>query len=61
MNIQPHRTGHVVARDGRLLRVDVTRVGWVATRFNLDLTVHDMVFGTDEQTHALVEHWRGAG
>jgi hypothetical protein len=58
MRIDPHHTGHVVAQDGRLLRVDLSGRRWVATRYNPDLSVHDQVYGTDEQVHEVVERWR---
>jgi hypothetical protein len=54
----PHHTGHTVARDGRLLRVDRVGSRWVATRFNPDLTIRDQFWGTDEQAHEMIEHWR---
>ena len=51
-------TGHVVARDGRLLRVDVTASRWMATRFDPDLAVHDVFYGSEAQVRAVIEHWR---
>jgi hypothetical protein len=48
----------MTTRDGRLVRVDRDYRGWVATRYNPDLTVHDMYRGTDEQVHDMAEHWR---
>jgi hypothetical protein len=61
----PHHTGHITARDGRLLRLDVVRSRgrsrWVATRYNLDLTIHDVFYGTEEQAHQMMDHWRGVG
>jgi hypothetical protein len=61
VNITPHHTGHVLARDGRLVRVDrVPRSrggGWLATRYNADMSIHDEFYGTDEQVHALAQRW----
>lgn len=56
--IGAHSTGHVVARDGRLLRVDVVGGRWVATRFGRDLKVLDVVYGSMEEVHDVVEQWR---
>jgi hypothetical protein len=54
----PHHSGHAVARDGRLLRVDQVGSRWVATRYNPDLSSHDVFYGTDDQVHEMMEHWR---
>jgi hypothetical protein len=54
-------TGHVVARDGRLLRVDMVGNRWVATRFDPGLAVHDVFYGSEQQVRAVVEHWRAHG
>jgi hypothetical protein len=58
MRILPHHTGHEVAHDGRLLRVDRVGTRWVATRYGPDLRVQDEYYGSDEAVHTLVEHWR---
>ena len=58
MFISPRQTGHTVARDGRLLRVDQAGARWVATRFNPDLTLHDAFYGTEQEAHAMLDHWR---
>jgi hypothetical protein len=58
VHILPHHTGHEVARDGRLLRVDLIAGRWVATRYGPGMTISDTVYGTDEQVYAAVERWR---
>jgi hypothetical protein len=55
--VGPHGTGHVVARDGRLLRVDQVPGRWVATRFGPGLAVHDVFYGSEEEVRRVVEHW----
>ena len=37
--VMPHATGHVIARDGCLLRVDVMAGRWVAGRYTPNLVV----------------------
>ena len=50
--IAPHATGHKWAKDGTLLRVDCERgIGWVATRYDLNLRVIEQVRGPDEEVH----------
>jgi hypothetical protein len=55
--IRPHTTGHVIARDGHLLRVDVIAGRWVATRFSPRLVITHQVVGTDESVHQQVARW----
>jgi hypothetical protein len=55
--IRPHTTGHVRARDGSLLRVDVIAGRWVATRFRRDLVITHSVVGTDESVHQQIARW----
>ena len=44
--IAPHATGHKRAKDGTLLRVDCERgIGWVASRYDLNLCVIEQVRG----------------
>jgi hypothetical protein len=59
--ISGQSTGHVTAHDGRLLRVDVVGGRWVATRFGRDLKVTDVVYGTMQEVHDVVERWRAYG
>ena len=56
--IPPHATGHRRAKDGTLLRVDCERgIGWVATHYDLDLRVIQLVSGSDEEVHRAVARW----
>jgi hypothetical protein len=55
--IRPHQTGHITARDGSLLRVDVMSGSWVATRYAPNLVVTHRVVGTDESVHDQVRQW----
>lgn len=55
--IMPHATGHVFARDGSLLRVDVMAGRWAATRYTPNLVVTARVFGTDESVHRQIARW----
>jgi hypothetical protein len=55
--IMPHVTGHVIARDGSLLRVDVMVGKWVATRYSPSLVVRQRVVGTDESVHRQIARW----
>jgi hypothetical protein len=57
MLVSPHHTGHAIARDGRLLRIDQVGSRWVATRYNPDLMPHDVFNGTDAEVHAMMAHW----
>ena len=60
--IGPHGTGHLVARDGRLLRVDQAGAGrWVATRYTPGLAVHDVFYGNEQEVRAVVAQWCGRG
>ena len=56
--ITPHRTGHTVARDGSLLRVDIMSGKWVATRYTPNLVMTHRVAGADELVHQQVARWR---
>jgi hypothetical protein len=53
--IMPHATGHVIARDGRLLRVDVIAGQWVARRFRPNLVVTQRVVGTNDQVYRQIK------
>jgi hypothetical protein len=55
--IGPRQTGHVIARDGSLLRVDVMAGSWVATRYTPNLAVRQRVVGTAESVHRQVARW----
>jgi hypothetical protein len=55
--IMPHATGHVIARDGCLLRVDVMAGRWVASRYTPNLVVTQRVVGTDDAVHRQIMRW----
>jgi hypothetical protein len=55
--ILPHATGHVVAQDGSVLRVDLMADHWVATRYMPNLVVKQRVVGTDESVHQQIALW----
>jgi hypothetical protein len=56
--IAAHATGHESARDGTLLRVDCERgIGWVASRYDLDLRVIEQVRGSDQEVHRVAARW----
>ena len=55
--IMPHATGHVIARDGCLLRVDIMAGRWVASRFSTNLVVTQQVLGTDDAVHRQIKQW----
>jgi hypothetical protein len=58
MIIPPHATGHGWAKDGTLLRVDCERgIGWVATKYDLNLRVIDRVRGSDDEVHQVAARW----
>lgn len=52
--IMPHPTGHVTARDGCLLRVDLMAGRWVASRFNPNLVVTQEVRGSGNTAKAIL-------
>lgn len=53
-----HVTGHRFASDGTLLRVDFERgIGWVASRYDLNLHVIEQVRGSDETVHRVAARW----
>jgi hypothetical protein len=57
-NSPPHATGHEWAKDGTLLRVDCERgIGWIATRYDLNLRVIEQVIGSDEEVHRAAMQW----
>jgi hypothetical protein len=58
--IMPHSTGHVIARDGCLLRVDIMAGRWVASRFNPNLVITHQVLGSDEAVHRQIKQWLSA-
>jgi hypothetical protein len=58
--IMPHSTGHVIARDGCLLRVDIMAGRWVASRFNPNLVITQEVRGTDDAVHRQIKQWLSA-
>jgi hypothetical protein len=54
----PHATGHKRAEDGTLLRVDCeSGIGWVASRYDLNLRVIEQVRGSDEEVHHIAARW----
>ena len=55
--IMPNATGHVVASDGRLLRVDVIAGRWVASRYPSNLVVTQRVEGTNDQVYRQIKRW----
>jgi hypothetical protein len=55
--IMPHSTGHVIANDGRLLRVDVIAGQWVARRFGPNLVVTQQLVGTDDAVYQQIKQW----
>lgn len=56
--IGPHATGHAWAKDGTLLRVDCERgVGWVATRYDLNLRAIEQHRGSDDEVHRVAAWW----
>jgi hypothetical protein len=56
--IAPHATGHGWAKDRTLLRVDYEGgIGWVATRYDLNLRVIELVRGSDEEVHRIAACW----
>ena len=55
--IMPHSTGHVIARDGCLLRADIMAGRWVASRFNPNLVITQEVRGTDDAVHRQIKQW----
>jgi hypothetical protein len=55
--ITPHQTGHIVARDGSLLRFDVTEAAGFATRYTPSLLVTQRVVDTDGAAHRQVARW----
>jgi hypothetical protein len=58
--IMPHSTGHVIARDGCLLRADIMAGRWVASRFNPNLVITQEVRGTDDAVHRQIKQWLSA-
>ena len=58
--IMPHSTGHVIARDGCLLRVDIMAGRWVASRFNPNLVITHEVRGSDDAVHRQIKQWLSA-
>jgi hypothetical protein len=55
--IMSHATGHAIARDGCLLRVDVISGRWVATRFAPNRVITQQVLGTDDVVHRQIKQW----
>ena len=58
--IMPHSTGHVIARDGCLLRVDIMAGRWVASRFNPNSVITQEIRGTDDAVHRQITQWLSA-
>jgi hypothetical protein len=58
MSIPRSGTGHVRAKDGMLLRVDIVCGRWVATHFDSQMQIVDEFVGTCEQAHSKAEAWR---
>jgi len=56
--MMPHQTGHVVAQDGSILRVDIMAGRWVATRYTPGLVITHRIVGTDESVHQQIARWR---
>ncbi len=53
-----HATGHKWAKDGTLVRVDCERgIGWVASRYDLNLRVIELVRGSDQEVHRIAACW----
>jgi hypothetical protein len=55
--IMAHATGHVIAHDGCLLRVDVMAARWVASRYAPNLVVTQRFVGTDAAVHRQIINW----
>ena len=55
--IGSRKTGHVLARDGALLRIDIMAGQWVATRYTSDLVMADRLVGTEESVHQQIARW----
>lgn len=59
--IAPGSCGHEWAKDGTLLRVDWEHgIGWVATHYDVNLHVIQMVRGSVEEVHRAVARWAQA-
>lgn len=59
--IAPRASGHDWAKDGTLLRVDCERgIGWVATHYDLNLQVIQLVRGSVEEVHRAAARWAQA-
>lgn len=59
--IAPRACGHEWAKDGTLLRVDCERgIGWVATHYDLNLQVIQLVRGSAEEVHRVAARWAQA-
>jgi hypothetical protein len=58
VTIAPHATGHRWAKDRTLLRVDYEGgIGWVATRYDPDLRVIELVRGSHEEVLSVAACW----
>jgi hypothetical protein len=55
--IMRHGTGHVIARDGCLSRVDVMAGRWVASRYAPNLSVTQRIIVTDDAVHRQIVQW----
>ncbi|MEB3021196.1 hypothetical protein [[Mycobacterium] crassicus] len=54
-------SGHDWAKDGTLLRVDWEHgIGWVATHYDLNLRVIQLVRGSAEEVHRAAARWAQA-
>ena len=53
----PHRTGHVRTIDGGVVRVDLERGRWVATRYSACHIVTEQLYGGDVEIHEQVARW----
>jgi hypothetical protein len=59
--IPPRACGHEWAKDGTLLRVDCEGgIGWVATRYDVNLGVIQLVRGSAEEVHRVAARWAQA-
>ena len=53
-----HVTGHKWAKDGTLVRVDCERgIGWVASRYDVNLRAIELVRGSDQEVHRVAACW----
>jgi hypothetical protein len=58
--IAPHDTGHALAPDDHLLRVDAMSGQWVASRSAPNLLLEQQIFGTEVSVHQQIARWLSA-